>query len=63
VWVLGPDGKPKPVRVMIGITDGANTQILSGDLHEGEQIIIGDMSEGGRPQQRGGGRGGFGFRF
>jgi HlyD family secretion protein len=63
VWVLGPDGKPKPVRVMIGITDGANTQILSGDLHEGEQVIIGDMSEGGRAQQRGGGRGGFGFRF
>jgi HlyD family secretion protein len=63
VWVLGPDGKPKPVRVMIGITDGANTQILSGDIHEGEQVIIGDMSEGGRAQQRGGGRGGFGFRF
>ncbi|HEY7790395.1 MAG TPA: efflux RND transporter periplasmic adaptor subunit [Vicinamibacterales bacterium] len=64
VWVVGDDGKPKSVRVMIGITDGANTQIMSGDLHEGEQVIIGDMSGGGRGQQRGG-RGGFGggFRF
>jgi len=60
VWVVGPNGQPKPVRVMIGITDGANSEVLSGALHEGDRVITGDMAAG---MQRRGGPGGFRFRF
>ncbi|MCI0337897.1 MAG: efflux RND transporter periplasmic adaptor subunit [Acidobacteria bacterium] len=41
VWTLGPDKKPQPRRIQIGITDGSATEILRGDLKEGELIIVG----------------------
>ncbi|RLB32807.1 MAG: HlyD family secretion protein [Deltaproteobacteria bacterium] len=41
VWILGPDGKPKPVDVITGITDGAFTQIVDGNLRPGQKVIIG----------------------
>ncbi len=62
VWVVGNDGRPTPVRVVIGITDGSNTEVLSGDLNEGEKVITGDMSAGAR-RASGGRGGGFRFRF
>lgn len=41
VWVLGgPDKKPQPRRIQIGITDGTNTEILRGDLQEGDEVIV-----------------------
>ena len=67
VWVLGPDKKPQPRRIQIGITDGTATEILQGDLKEGDLLIVGqNISGDDRPQSRqtppgfGGGRGGFG---
>jgi HlyD family secretion protein len=39
VWVL-ENGKPKRVSVTIGITDGVNTEVVSGDLKEGQAIIV-----------------------
>jgi len=41
VWVLGADGKPKGVRVRIGITDGAVTEVIRGQLKSGQQVIVG----------------------
>ncbi|HEY6189411.1 MAG TPA: efflux RND transporter periplasmic adaptor subunit [Pyrinomonadaceae bacterium] len=41
VWVLGPDGQPQPRRIKIGLTDGASTEVLEGDLREGEVVITG----------------------
>jgi HlyD family secretion protein len=41
VWVLGDDGKPTPVNIMIGITDGSFTEIVRGDLQVGQQVIVG----------------------
>src|SRR5262247_904496 len=41
VWVIGPDGRPKGVAVRLGITDGASTEVVSGDLHEGQEVITG----------------------
>ena len=38
VYVLR-DGKPQAVRIRVGITDGSNTEILEGDLHEGDLVI------------------------
>ena len=72
VWVLGPDNKPQPRRIQIGITDGVSTEILQGDLKEGDMVIVGQNITGdSRPQSRqnppgfggmpgGGGRGGGG---
>ena len=41
VWVLDASGKPKPVRVKLGISDGSYTAVDSGDLQPGEQVIVG----------------------
>jgi HlyD family secretion protein len=40
VYVLDKDGKPKPVPVRVGATDGTNTQIV-GPLKAGDQVITG----------------------
>jgi HlyD family secretion protein len=43
VWKLGPDNKMEPVKVSIGITDHAYTEItgvLKGDLKQGDDLII-----------------------
>ena len=39
VWVL-ENKKPKRIPVAIGISDGNHTEILSGDLKEGGQVIV-----------------------
>lgn len=41
VWKLGEDGKPKPVKITLGITDGTYSEVVNGDLTEGEAVIIG----------------------
>src|SRR5438034_9947617 len=58
VWVIGPDGKPKAVAVRLGITDGTSTEVVSGDLHEGQEIIagaLGGTNQPNRPSAPGGG--------
>ncbi|HEX7852773.1 MAG TPA: efflux RND transporter periplasmic adaptor subunit [Sphingobium sp.] len=44
VYVQGSDGKPSPVRVTTGDTDGSQTEVLSGDLKPGMKIITGQLS-------------------
>jgi HlyD family secretion protein len=41
IWVMGQDGKPQRRRVKIGLTDGASTEIVDGNLVEGEMVITG----------------------
>lgn len=41
VWLLGAGGNPEPRRIKLGITDGSATEVLSGDLREGDPIIVG----------------------
>jgi len=41
VWVLGQDGQPQRRRVKIGLTDGAATEVVEGNLVEGEMVITG----------------------
>jgi HlyD family secretion protein len=50
VWVL-QDGKPAPVKVKTGLTDGKMTEIVSGDLKEGADVITEAVSgsTGGQP--------------
>ena len=41
VFVLGENGKPVAVAVQIGITDGGFTELVRGDLAEGQEVITG----------------------
>jgi len=41
LWILDQQGKPQPVPVQIGISDGSSVEIVSGDLKEGDPVIIG----------------------
>lgn len=41
VYVLGDDGQPKAVPVMLGPTDGAYTELVSGDLKDGQAVLTG----------------------
>jgi HlyD family secretion protein len=60
VYVLGADSKLTPVQVKTGITDGHYTQVLSGDLHEGDKVVVGMQTskvESAPPPGAGGRRG------
>jgi HlyD family secretion protein len=57
VWVLR-NNQPSPVRVVIGASDSRNVEITSGDLQEGDRVIIAAIRGSG--QRRGNGQGGFG---
>jgi HlyD family secretion protein len=41
VWRLGPSGDPEPVPVQAGISDGLVTELIGGELKEGEPVIVG----------------------
>jgi HlyD family secretion protein len=71
IYILDADKKPKAVWIRTGITDGHYTQVVGGDLKEGDMVIVGLVTakvEGpaapgtnqgpfGRPGGGGGGRG------
>ncbi|MBI1955390.1 MAG: HlyD family secretion protein [Acidobacteria bacterium] len=70
VWVLGPPKKPESRPVLLGITDGTSTQVLSGDVKEADNVIVGDTTQAAAPATQtrapffgGGGGPGGGFRF
>jgi HlyD family secretion protein len=52
VYVLR-SGKPEPVEVKTGLSDGTITEIVSGDVKEGDQVIT-EASVGGKPVSSGG---------
>ena len=41
VWVLGQDGKPERRRITVGLSDGSATEVVDGDLKEGDMVITG----------------------
>jgi HlyD family secretion protein len=41
VWVMGKDGRPERRRIKIGLTDGTSTEVVEGNLVEGEMVITG----------------------
>jgi HlyD family secretion protein len=47
VWILGPEGKPRAVPLRLGISDGTYTEVLEGDLKDGQDLIIGTVGLGG----------------
>ena len=44
VWVMSATGAPEPRDLMVGLTDGSRTEVVSGDIREGELVLIGDSS-------------------
>jgi HlyD family secretion protein len=47
VYRMGPDGAPQAVPIRIGATDGSYTEVLRGDLQEGDALIVGAGTRGG----------------
>jgi HlyD family secretion protein len=41
IWVLGQDGKIQSRRIKVGLTDGAATEVVDGNLQEGELVVTG----------------------
>jgi HlyD family secretion protein len=46
VYVVGKDGKPQPVPVKTGVSDGAYTELTGGNLKEGDLLITGEAPKG-----------------
>ena len=54
VWVPAPEGNPTPVEITTGISDGSFTEVTSGALKEGQEVVIevaGGNSKGGASSQ------------
>jgi HlyD family secretion protein len=45
IWILTANGKPKPLRVQTGLSDGSTTQIISDELKEGDKVIISQKNQ------------------
>ncbi len=41
VWVIGSRGKPEPVMLRVGITDGTSTEVVGDQLREQQEVIVG----------------------
>ena len=53
VWVLTGAKTIEPRLVRVGITNGRVTEVIAGDLQEGDTIIIGQNDTGAsRPQNQ-----------
>jgi HlyD family secretion protein len=44
VWKADKQGQLRPVEVVLGLTDGVQTEIVSGDLKPGDQVATGQSS-------------------
>jgi HlyD family secretion protein len=53
VWVL-KDGKPVRVGVKTGISDGSSTEIVSGSLKEGQEVITAAVAQTEEPKNQSG---------
>ncbi len=44
VWILSSAGQPVGVSIFLGITDGTFSEVVSGDLKEGAELIVEEAS-------------------
>lgn len=54
IWLLNKKGLLEPVMVRTGINDGRSTQILSNDVKDGEQLVIGASAKSDGSEQSAG---------
>ena len=52
VWILEKE-KPKRIPVSPGISDGSYTEIVSGEIREGQEVIVESLSKGNSSQSSG----------
>jgi HlyD family secretion protein len=45
IWVMDPQGKPRPVQVTLGLTDGSYTEVSGGVLKPGDQVVVASFSK------------------
>lgn len=62
VWVLR-DGKPQEVKIKVGISDGSLTELVKGELHEGDAIVTDLAGAPSGSRRSGASRPGGGMRF
>jgi HlyD family secretion protein len=66
VYVLDAQQKPQPKRVLLGITDGSATEVISGEIQPGDAVVISDNTQSAQAPAAANqsffplGRGGFG---
>ena len=53
VWVLSQEGKPVQLSIVLGITDGTSSEVTTGDLKEGMEVIVEEISNKKNPGQGG----------
>jgi len=51
VWVLDQNGKPERRRIKVGLSDGASTEVVEGELKEGDMVITGQTLTGSASSQ------------
>ncbi|HEU4770403.1 MAG TPA: efflux RND transporter periplasmic adaptor subunit, partial [Pyrinomonadaceae bacterium] len=51
VWVMGQDGNSERRRIKVGLSDGASTEIVEGELNEGDMVITGQQISGSSSAQ------------
>ena len=52
VWVL-ENNKPKKIQIAVGISDGSFTQVTSGTLKEGQEVIVATAGQSDQSQNAG----------
>ncbi len=52
VWSPDEAGRPSPVDVRVGLSDGSYSEVISGEVAEGMQVIIGTVDAGKARQQQ-----------
>lgn len=45
VYVPSPEGKAMPVSIIVGFTDGTFSELISGDLQEGGEVIVEELTK------------------
>jgi HlyD family secretion protein len=54
VWVLRPGSElPTPVRIHIGLSDGSYTELLDGDVKEGDELVTESVNDTAAPKGQG----------
>ena len=52
VWTFVPKRQPVPVEIVTGISDGSFTEVVSGGLREGQEVITEAMGANGKSSAR-----------
>lgn len=45
VWIVGKGGKPEAVSIVTGISNGALTEVVSGELKPGQKVVTGQTAQ------------------